>query len=293
MAPILRIYCAEHNRESTARETERLLRVRFIPVWSERDIRSIGRDEVARVLDAIVQRGNPSAANHALAAVRKFFNWCIERGIVETSPCNNISRPGAVVARERVLDDAELAAVWSVTATLGYPYGTIVQLLILTAQRRGEVTGMRWSELDLAKALWTMPGARTKNKRRHVVPLSPLSICILDALPRLHDDLVFPARGRETTNFSGFSKLKRQIDVATGVDDWTLHDLRRTAATGMAGLGVAPHVVERLLNHVSGTFGGVAGIYNRFEYLDPMRSAAEAWSHHVQALGMAERDTVA
>lgn len=280
----VRLYCGRHNRESTARETERLLKANFVEPWGERNIGAIGRGDVVELLDRIVERGGPSAANHALAAVRKLFNWCLERGLVEASPCSNIKRPGTIKTRERALSDTELAAVWGASVAIGFPYQQLVRLLILTAQRRGEVTGLLWPEVDLEQRLWTIPGGRTKNKRQHVVPLSPQVVAVIDGLPHLHDTRVFPARGNDDAAFSGFSKMKRQLDAISGVTEWTLHDLRRTAATGMARLGVAPHVVERVLNHVSGTFGGVAGIYNRFEYLSEMRTALELWARHVDGL---------
>jgi integrase len=228
------------------------------------------------VLDDTVEQGLPSAANHALSAIRKFFNWCVERGMLETSPCQGIKKPANNNARERVLDIDELAAVWKGASLVGYPFGPIVQLLILTAQRRNEVAQMQWSQIDLNAATWSLPSELTKNKRPHVVPLAPQSLALLKSLPRFTSDYVFPARG-EHPAFAHFSRGKVRLDALAGVSEWTLHDLRRTTATHMAQLGVAPHVIERLLNHISGTFGGVAGVYNRFQYLDEMRAGLTAW----------------
>lgn len=142
---------------------------------------------------------------------------------------------------------------------------------------------MKWAELDLAAAepIWPIPGARTKNGKAHIVPLTLAAVKILDSLPRFTSAFVFPARGKPEQAYSGHSKGKRSLDAAAGIHDWTLHDLRRTAATGMARAGVAPHVVERILNHVSGTFKGVAGVYNRFGYLPEMREALEVWEAHL------------
>lgn len=280
-------HCVLHNRKTTAYETARILRVRFASVWRDRDTRSITRADVNVVLDAAVASGTPSAANHALAAVRKLFNWAVSRSIIETSPCAGIARPAPFVSRDRVLTEAELTRIWNAAGRSDGAIGTIVQLLILTAQRRGEVAGMRWSELDIEQGLWTIPSARTKNKRVHVVPLTHRSKEVIAALPRdnsTNSTFVFPARGNPEEPISGFSKLTPKFAAGIAVEGWTLHDLRRTAATGMARLGVAPHVVERVLNHASGTFAGVAGIYNRFSYLDEMRAALEAWERHVLAL---------
>lgn len=277
-------HCAVHNRKSTAKETARLLRVRFATQWAARDIRQIGRGDVIAILDDAMKSHTPSAANHALSAVSKFFGWCVERGIVETSPCLGISRPAPAKERSRVLLDKELSAIWQAADHVGFPMGPITQLLILTGQRRGEVAGMHWQEIDFDRATWSIPGERTKNKRPHIIPLTPLALAIIKTLPRINDQLLFPARGSETEVVSGFSKLKPKLDAIANVSNWTLHDLRRTAATGLARLGVAPHVIERILNHTSGTFAGVAGVYNRFGYLDEMRAALEIWEGHVSSV---------
>ena len=179
------------------------------------------------------------------------------------------------------MSDEELCLVWRAATQVGYPVGPITQLLILTGQRRGEVAGMRWPDINLAAKLWSIPGELTKNGRPHQIPLSPEAIRILSSLPQTDDMFVFPARGQKPQPFMGFNKGKLRLDVASGVEGWTFHDLRRTAATGMAQLSVAPHVVERVLNHVSGTFSGVAGIYNRFGYLSEMRDALDAWDARV------------
>lgn len=277
----LHTHCARFNRPSTAHETARILRSHFITRWGRRPLHEIGRAEVVSVLDRIVETGSPSAANHALAAIRKFFNWAVERGLIEISPCIGLKAPTPMRSRDRVLDDAELAAIWREADQIGYPYGSIIKLLILTAQRRGEVTELRWGEIDFDGKTWTIPAGRTKSNRMQVAPLVPRAIDALLSIPRLDEERVFPAQGSSDRSFSGFSKAKRRLDTAAKTSDWTLHDLRRTAATGMARLGVAPHVVERVLNHTSGMLGGVAGVYNRFGYQPEMRAALELWSNHV------------
>jgi integrase len=181
-----------------------------------------------------------------------------------------------------VLSLDELAAVWKACEEVAQPFPQIVRLLTLTAQRRGEVVGMRWSEVDWSGRTWSIPAQRTKSNRPQVVPLSTFAVAILESVPRINDDLAFPARGREGTTTSGFSKMKRQLEERSRVTGWTLHDLRRSGATHMASLGVAPHVIERILNHTTGTFGGVAGIYNRFQYLPEMREALEKWGGTVR-----------
>jgi len=285
-------HCLRHNRASTASETARLLRARFIPLWLSRDIRDITRADVVAVLDAAMKAETPSAANHALSAIRKLFSWCAERELVEANPCSGISRPAPLGSRERALTIDEIAAVWRASSEIGYPFEPLIKLLILTGQRRGEVAGMTWGEVDVDNGLWTIPSSRTKNKKTHSVPLSPSALSLLRSLPRIgHSEFVFAARGNDDHSVSGFSKAKRRLDKIAAIADWTLHDLRRSAATGMAGQATPPHVVEKILNHSSGTFAGVAGIYNRFEYLSEMRVALDRWATRVEQRVLATQQT--
>ena len=213
----VRMHCSQRNRKSTRKETARILQHDFVSRWKRRDVRDIGRKDVLDVLDAIVERGSPSGANHALAAIRKCFNWCVERGLIESSPCSAIKKPAKAEARERVLSDDELRSIWQTTEAIGYPFGVLVQLLLLTAQRRNEVVGMRWQDVDLSSAIWTISGELAKNGRPHLVPLSARAHSCLASLPRLHESFVFPARGDGTTTFSGFSKLKAKTDQLSGI----------------------------------------------------------------------------
>lgn len=285
VANFVETYCAHQNRASTAGETERVLRSVFVARWRGRPLAAISKIDVLAVLDEIMAAGTPSAARHAFAAVRKFFNWCVERSMVLQSPCLTLKPPAKAQSRDRVLDDRELAAVLTAAEKQGWPFGPIVQLLALTAQRRGEVVGMQWEEIDLNAKVWKIPGGRTKNHKLHIVPITETVAELLKQLPRIDgSSFVFPARGYTDRPYSGYSKGKRELDALCGQSGWMLHDLRRTVATGMAREGVAPHVVERLLNHVSGTFGGVAGIYNRFGYLDEMCAALELWERRLKQL---------
>ena len=237
------LHCQRYNRPVTARDTERILRKRFVAPWANRDIRQIGKTDIFKILDETVEQGLPSAANHALSAIRKFFNWCVQRGMLDTSPCLGIAKPANNNSRERVLDADELAAIWKGAELVGYPFGPIVKLLLLTAQRRGEVANMQWSQLNPEDKSWTLPAEFTKNHRQHILPLAPETVALLASLPRFTGDFVFPSRG-QIPAFAHFSQGKSKLDVLSGVTDWTLHDLRRTAATHLAKLGVAPHVIE-------------------------------------------------
>jgi len=274
-------YARPRNRDW--QETERILRREFATRWAIRAVGSIKKTEVTDAIDRIVKRGSPGSAARSFSIIRRFFNWCVERGVLEVSPCHALRSPAAPVSRDRVLSDDELRGVWQAAGTIGYPFGHIVQLLALTAQRKSEVAGAQWAEIDEKDSLWMLQRDRTKSKRQHVVPLSPAALRIMGSVPRVDDRLLFPSIGG-CGSVSGFSKWKSRIDEISGIPDWRLHDLRRTTATGLARLGVAPHVVERILNHTTGTLGGVAGIYNRFQYLPEMRAALELWAEHIAKL---------
>jgi integrase len=220
-------------------------------------------------------------ANRVLAAIRKFFNWCISRGLLEISPCAGVGAPTRERARHRTLTDEELKAVLTAARELGHPFGSIVQMLALTAQRRDEVGRLSWDQLDLEKAVWVMPPEHAKNGKPHLVHLSAPALNLIQRMPRL-GELVFSGDG--TTLFQGFSKSKARLDRLSGVSDWTLHDLRRTAVSGMARLGIAPHVADKILNHQSGTISGVAAVYQRHEFLHERKMALDTWGQFISSI---------
>lgn len=265
------------------RTTRDILQREFVAIWGERALNSISRDDVMRVIDDVVARTSAATGHNRFVYARHFFNWCVGRGYLDVSPMAKLNPPPKARDRDRVLSDNELSRIFVAARKMEYPYGAIIMLLILTAQRKSEVAGIRWSELNIAAGEWSLTAERTKSARKHVVPLPAAAIEMLKSLKSIHDTLVFPARGSEAV-VSGFSKWKVRLDELSGVENWRVHDLRRTAATGMARLGVAPHVIERILNHTRGTFAGVAGIYNRFGYLPEMREALERWSEHVKEI---------
>ncbi len=263
--------------------SERVL-LKFSSLFS-RPIDQIKRADVVRVLDTIIAGGAPTRANRALAAIKKLMNWCIDRAMIETSPVAALRPPTKEVARDRVLTDQEVIACWHTGSTEGFPFAQFVQLLILTGQRRGEVAGMRWSELDLDKGIWTLPAKRAKNASSHIIPLAPLAIFILKSVPKFLDsDLVFTTTG--TSPISGFGRFKERLDVAVGrnAEDWRFHDLRRTMATNMAIMRVQPHIIEAVLNHKTGIVSGVAATYNRHAYFDEKREALELWAKKVEEM---------
>ncbi len=272
-------YAKVHNKDWST-SVKRLKK--FMPKYGDMYLENLHRKDIHVFLDQLVI-DTPTQANRAHAALSKFLNWCVERTYIEHSPCQSISKPAKENPRDRVLDDDEIIIFYDACRNFGYPFGFLFQVLLLTAQRRGEVTGMRWSELDLKKKIWTIPKERAKNGKAHMVPLSKAVVEIFDSLPRfLHSDFVFTTTGKSPV--SGHGKYKYRLNEIMGVSDWVFHDLRRTAASGMARLEVPPYVVEKILNHVSGTFAGVLGVYNRYGYDSEKREVLNKWADYVMNL---------
>jgi len=274
----------------TADETTRIIQHDVLPKWKSRSIHEIGQRDVNELLDAVVTRGSMFMANRLLAVLRKLFNWCISRGIITSSPCAGVVAPHREKARDRVLNDEELVAIINAAKQMGGAFGAIIRMLIVTAQRRNEVSEMTWSELDLDNNQWEIPSARTKNEKPHFVHLSEPAIAVISSAPNI-GDYVFTSSGK--TPFSGFSKSKKRLDELSGVSDWRLHDIRRTVVSGMAQLGIQPHVADKILNHQSGTISGVAAVYQRHEFLEERKTALDAWGNYVQSLlDETDRDNV-
>ncbi len=263
-----------HTKPSTLNEYRRHLTKHF-PFTKM--LADVTRSDIMEAFTNLKSR--PSEAQHAFIAMRTMMNWAVRRGFLEASPVPSLRFKAS--SRARILTDDELKAVWGRAVEIGYPYGIMVQLLILTGQRRGEIAGLRKSWI---KDGWiTLPEGFAKNKREHRIPLGKASKNLIDNI-QSKTDLLFPARGRTDVPFSGWSKSKREFDKGLGFTDYTLHDLRRTFSSNMARLAIPIHVTEKLLNHVSGTVSGVAAVYNRHSYSDEMRSAIAAYDDHLNRL---------
>jgi integrase len=290
-ADFIKRHAKVHNKPRTWAETERLIAGNVTKAWGKRPITSVDQHDVVALLDAVTDRGSPIAANRVLAAGRKMFNWAIERGMLKTSPFDRVKAPTPETSRDRVLNDSELALVLQAADTLGPVFGAFVKILTLTGQRREEVAGMMWAELDLDLTMWTIPRERTKNGIVHQVPIVPWVRSILIGLPSIAgSDFVLTTTGK--TSISGYSKAKAALDAGIielnggqPIPPWRMHDLRRSMASTMARHGVNMPVVEKLLNHTSGSFAGVAGVYQRHDFADEKRQAMEAWAQHLLALG--------
>jgi integrase len=233
---------------------------------------------VVEVVTAGDQRGAPIAANKTLKSLKTFLHWCVGRAVLDRSPAEGVPLPSKEVARDRILNDRELAQIIIAARKIGGPYACIVEFLVLTGQRREEVAGLIWDELSTSQRIWTIPKSRTKNAKEHVVHLSEQSLAVLKRANQ-HGPVAFSLLGSRP--FQDFSRSKRELDRLSGVTGWRLHDLRRTCVSGMARLGVAPHVADKILNHQAGTISGVAAVYQRHEFLTERREGLERWGAHV------------
>jgi integrase len=275
-------------------EVKRHLKQHWAPL-AERGLAGLARSDVSARLTSIASDNGPFAANRARAALSALFSWAIGEGIANDNPVAGTNKAIEEISRDRVLSPDEWRLVWHLAGP-GH-FGAILRILILTGQRREEVGGMLWSELDLdADApLWTIGKDRTKNGLQHDVPLAPAAVAILRGIPRRDDrDFVF---GSSNGPFQGWSNAKAALDArmtkalraekgsAAKLSPWRLHDIRRTVATRLGDLGALPHVVEAILNHISGHRAGVAGIYNRAVYAAEKREALVKWAETVAANG--------
>jgi integrase len=265
-------------------EVERLLNSHLLPHFQTRALAKITYEDVAQAIERIKA---PSTAWHLFKDARTFFNWCVPR-YLKHSPMSGMRSPSRYVARKRVLTDTELVSVWRAADRAGYPFGTILKLLILTGQRWGEIASLRRGYIDIKSRTITLP--ETKNGTRHTLPFGQMVSDILEAIPRLTTtDLLFPGRDPQKA-WNGAGKAKWLLEWYPPIKPWTIHDLRRTASTGWASLRVPPHIVERLLNHrlgsiqTEGILSAVAEVYNRYAYLDEMREAVTKWERHIGSL---------
>ena len=264
------------RRNRRWRDKENQLNFYVLPRWGKRPATTITTKDVIKLNDEMQEVGAATARN-VYALVRHMFGWAVERQLVQETPCT-VKSPPPLRSRERTLNVGEVRAILS--ALPGYPFGPLVKLLFLTAQRRTNVSEMKWADIDLSKGEWIIPGDDHKSKREHLVPLSAAAIEVLNGLLRA-GEFVFSGRVTADRPFSGFSKAKTRLDAASGVDDWRLHDIRRTVATMMQEIGIAPHVIEAVEGRISGSLGGVAGVYQRYGYDREKREALEALSGHL------------
>jgi integrase len=263
-----------------------------LPKWRDKKLSQIRRADVRELIEAIEGDVLP---NRVLTTLKTVFRFALSRDWIEASPAEGIEKPKADTARDRFLNEEEIARVWRATELLGHPVRQYVQTLLLTAQRRTEVASMRWDAVDLEAGTWTLQASETKNKRAHLVPLSRPVIERLKAMPRF-GEYVFSTDGK--THVSGYAKVKQRLDEYIAVDGgepmkaWRFHDFRRTASTHMVRLGVLEEVVAKVLNH--SPQGVTAKVYALHRYESEKRSALDRWATEVMRLvaGKDERKVV-
>jgi len=274
--------CESRLRPISVRLYRRHLTVHF--PFGRKSVGDIDAREIVRRLNPL----KPSEKEHAHRIGRTFFTWCVGQRIIDRSPMETVAKPAAGKARERVLSDEELKAVYRAAYKAENGFQRLVCLLIHTGCRRGELTQLQWAYIGPDAVV--LPGEITKNKRSHTFPIGAKTQALLARYPKLAGSpYVFPSsrehvKGKASTVMTGYSAAKRAFDEECGVTGWTLHDLRRTFSTGLASLGIAPHIIERLINHSTGVISGVTATYNRFAYMPEMREAVEKWENHLTSL---------
>ena len=292
--------CLKVRWKASYRDGEALLLRYAVPVLGKKPLHEIGRADVRAVLNPI--RRKTATARNMFAVLRRLFRWAVSEGDIPISPIAGMEPPPLPAKRDRVLSDPELRLVWLATEKLDYPFGPLFRLLVITGQRLEEVSGLMWGELEKASATWSLPSDRAKNGNASQVPLSAMAVAELDALAertgrKVKDGwprtgFVFSTTGE--TSVSGHSRAKwrldREVAALAAIEEypaefapWRLHDLRRTLATGMQRLGVRFEVTEAILNHVSGSKSGVAGVYQLHGWGPEKKLALQSWSDHVSA----------
>jgi integrase len=277
LAQFIELHAKRKTR--TWRHTELSFSKHVLPGWSGRSVHDIKKRDIIALIEGVAV-DRPIQANRLRALVHKFFAWCVERDVLSVSPCAGVKPPAPERQRDRVLSDKEIISFWNVTAN--DPAGPMLRTLLLTGQRRGEVSGMRRSEIDETAHTWTLPAGRTKNRRAHIVPLSSQVWSIVEAMPRIHgSDFVFAAM----SDRQGHGRIKKRLDGRmSAAEHWRVHDLRRTVATGLQRLGVRLEVTEAVLNHTSGSRAGIVGVYQRHDWADEKRDALQRWADHIDTL---------
>jgi integrase len=269
----------ECRRLARGSEIERTIRRELLPSLGDRRLAELRRRDLNDIANGIVDSGRPAAAHKVREIGKRITSWADNEELIDRDPFEGGKNPVRREERARALSATEIAALWQAWETMGAPMGAFMRVALATGQRRSEIATMERAELDLEARLWAIPGEKAKNRLAHLVPLSRLAIEILEGVPSFDDRFVFSTR--PGTHISGFSKAKARAAGLSGVVDWRLHDLRRTAATRLAELGVAHPVVSKLLNHSPRGVMGVTSIYNRYEYLDERREAMQRWAQRI------------
>ena len=284
VASFLELHVRRKNRISTARVTENIFNRIIVPAWRNRTIDSIRRRDIIDLVEDVAASGRGYHANRTCAVLSKFFAWLVARDALTFSPVTGVERPHKEKTRSRVLTDDELRVLWLACGHEGAS-GEAIRLMTLTGARRGEVGEMSRREVDQDHQLWNLPAERTKNGRPHTIPLSTQAWTLIEARPRFAGcDFVFAIDGKRAVN--NWDEVKHRISAKAGItaSSWRLHDLRRTCASGMQKLGIQVPVIEKALNHISGTFRGIVGVYQTHDYADEVCIALQRWADRVDEI---------
>jgi integrase len=275
----IRLFLAwQCGRVKAFRDVERHL-VRNLAALHNLPLVKIDQRTIAAQLARIIARGSPIQANRTRASLSKFFSWACGEGLAESNPAA-LTNKNPEKSRDRVLSHNELKQIWA--ALPDSDYGEIIKLLVLTGQRASEISDLEWDEIDFERDIISLSASRTKNKRPQRFSMSPMVRAVLEARPQNGRAFIF-GTGQQR-GFSGWSRAKANLDEAVKIPSWRVHDLRRSVATHMAEIGIQPHIIEAILNHVSGHKGGVAGTYNRAAYEAEKATALNRWAEHVAAI---------
>ena len=288
VSDLIETYLVKHARpkKRSAAEDERMLRREVESLWGNRKAKDITRRDIIQLLDDIVERGSPVMANRCLAVIRRMFRFAIQKDILGASPCVEIEKPAKETPRDRVLRPSEIKTFWNglASAKMTAQVRLALRFMLVTAQRRGEVAGAPWSEFDLEEKVWEIPGERTKNGRAHRVPLSGLAVTLLEEIrdAGAESEWLFPSRKPgQPIDPPAISHAVRNNLETIGIEQFTPHDLRRTAASHMTELGTPRLTVEKLLNHSDKS---VTAIYDRYDYAQEKRRALERWAERLSQI---------
>jgi integrase len=281
VAHFIERHAKKKTRENSWRQAVHVFDDIVLPAWRGRIVHDIKRRDIIELIESVAE-DRPIMANRAHAHVSKFFNWLCERDVIAASPCAGVKRPSAENARDRILSDDEIKALWLACGDIGDPAGACIKVLLLTGQRRSEVAGMRRGEIN--GDVWTLAPERTKNKQRNDVPLAAQALAIIEGMPKIAGgDYVFTTSG--WAPLGRFDRIKHELDAHMKPQTpWVLHDVRRSAASGMAKLGIRLPVIEKCLNHTGGSFRGIVGVYQRHDFAAEKRDALQRWADHIDAI---------
>jgi integrase len=274
-------------RKRSWKEDDRILRKDVQPVWGRKKAETIKRRDIVLLLDEIVDRGAPIQANRTLAVIRKMFNFALSRGILEQSPCVQIPAPSRENQRDRVLSDEEIRAIWLSLDDAGMvkEIQLSLKLQLITGQRKGEVVGAEWRDLDLKGGWWTIPKEKSKNNLPHRVPLSPLALKVLKETKELSNKspFLFPSPSKENTHITepAIDRAIRNNRELFDIDHFVPHDLRRTVASQITAMGIPRLTVSKILNHVE---SGVTAVYDRHSYDKEKQKALDKWSKRLEKI---------